>query len=143
MHLDTGLSTTPLDNLIWSVLRTSHQRTGIIIGKNTQKKGGSKGHLIMNVGIMNNIMKNDIQIWNGAIKKKHHMKKNGFHIFIYIKETIIIVAASAVWRLTSTTRMRIVIIKDIDLMAKEKGNTVIYNRITIIKEYKIIKSQQD
>ena len=65
MYLDIRLYITSLDNLIWSALRSSHQESGII-RKNVQKKSGIMGHLIMNVGIMNNII-------NGAIaidKKK-------------------------------------------------------------------------
>ena len=39
--------------------------------------------------------------------------------------------------------MRIVIIKDIDITAKGKDSIVIYNKISVIKDYKIIKIQQD
>ena len=58
------------------------------------------------------------------------------------------VAVSAVWRLTSTTRRKMfIIIKDISNMVKEKGNIMTdngdINKMTSIKSYKIIKSQQD
>ena len=92
MYLDIELSTTSLDNLIWSASRISQQKYGIITGKNAQRKSGIIGHLIMNVGIAINIMKsiigsgkeksikigiidelimkNGIQTENGVIKKK-------------------------------------------------------------------------
>ena len=91
-------------------MRPSHQKSGII-KKNVQKKNGIVSHLIMNVGIKNNIMngimtinkkknnkvgiidelimENDIQTKLGIIKQNHHMKKHGFHHGIYIKETSI------------------------------------------------------
>ena len=92
------------------------------------------------------IKKSGIRIWNGAINKKYHMKRNGFLIKEIIKrraqeghqdqvchqqQIIIKKTASAVWRLTSTIKLRIVII--IIVLVKEEDN---------IKRFKVIKEQQ-
>ena len=52
MYLDIRLYTTSLDNLIWSVLRPSHLKSGNI-EKNIQKKSGIMSHFS---NIMNGIM---------------------------------------------------------------------------------------